>query len=185
MTYSNFPYRRVVVVGTTGSGKSTLAEKLARQTNLVFIDLDALKWLPDWVSREDDDFRALVEQATEAPGWVIAGNYRVVRDITWQKAEAIIWLDYPVHINLWRLFFRTVRRSLTHELLWGTNYENFWKQLKLWSPQESIFRWFWDSYAYRKREFPRLFKQAEHAHLKVIQLTDPRHTDNWLKEVVP
>ena len=177
---TDFPYRRVVVVGTTGSGKSTLAEKLAKQTNRAFIELDELKWLPGWVSRPDEEFRALVEVATEQTGWVLAGNYRVVRDITWKKADTIIWLDYPFHINLWRLLFRTVRRSWTRELLWGTNYEDFWKQLKLWDRQESIFRWFFDSYWYRKSEFPRLFKQAEHAHLQVIHLTNPRDTDAWI-----
>ena len=40
--------RRVVVIGTTGSGKSRLAERLAEQTGLRVIELDALFWGRDW-----------------------------------------------------------------------------------------------------------------------------------------
>ena len=31
MESSNFPYRRLIVIGTTGSGKSTLAEQLLKR----------------------------------------------------------------------------------------------------------------------------------------------------------
>ncbi|MBK7448180.1 MAG: hypothetical protein IPJ47_01655 [Anaerolineales bacterium] len=37
-----FPYKRVVVIGTTSSGKSTLAKQLADLFALEFIELDAL-----------------------------------------------------------------------------------------------------------------------------------------------
>jgi energy-coupling factor transporter ATP-binding protein EcfA2 len=45
---NTFPYKRIVVVGTTSSGKSTLAKALSERLNLDFIELDALYWEPNW-----------------------------------------------------------------------------------------------------------------------------------------
>ncbi|MFN8462587.1 MAG: hypothetical protein U0X93_12570 [Anaerolineales bacterium] len=48
----------------------------------------------------------------------MAGNYHVVRDLIWTKAEAIIWLDYPFLLVLRQLTRRTFTRWWTQELLW-------------------------------------------------------------------
>ena len=45
-----FPYKKLVVIGTTSSGKSTLAEQLADKLGLDFIELDALNWGPNWTA---------------------------------------------------------------------------------------------------------------------------------------
>ena len=90
---SSFPYKRMVVVGATSSGKSTLAETLARWFELDFIELDALNWEPGWQTAPLDVFRSRVEKATKAEKWIVAGNYHIVRDLIWPKAEAILWLD--------------------------------------------------------------------------------------------
>jgi adenylate kinase family enzyme len=94
---SSFFYCRIVVIiGTTSSGKSTLAEQLAERWDMDFIELDALHWEPNWQEAPLDVFRARVEEATQAEQWVVAGNYHLVRDQVWPKAEAVIWLDYSL-----------------------------------------------------------------------------------------
>ena len=90
---SPVPYKRLVVIGTTSSGKSTLAQCLATRLGLNFVELDALHWEPNWTEAPLEVFRARVSSAIQAPRWVVAGNYHVVRDLVWPKAEAIIWLD--------------------------------------------------------------------------------------------
>ncbi|MCJ7434238.1 MAG: hypothetical protein MUO77_12195 [Anaerolineales bacterium] len=50
----NFPYQRLIIIGTTSSGKSTLAERLSKKLNLDFIELDALHWEASWVEAPDD-----------------------------------------------------------------------------------------------------------------------------------
>ena len=127
-----FPYKRIVVVGVTSSGKSTLAKQLAEKLDLGFVELDALHWEPNWQQADPFVFRERVEKATRPNGWVVAGNYSIVRDIVWSRAEAIIWLDYPLHIVFWRLLMRTIRRGWTQEELWNGNHETFWWHLKLW-----------------------------------------------------
>ncbi len=178
----SFFYQRIVVVGTTSSGKSTLASQLAEKIGGDFIELDALHWEPNWVEAPDEVFRMGVETATHSKAWVVAGNYSVVRDVIWARAEVIIWLDYPFHIVFWRLLMRTIRRSIFQEELWNGNRENFWMHLKLWS-EESLFHWLFKTYWRRKREYPMLFALPENAHLKIIHFRHPKETHKWLKTI--
>ena len=180
MESKTFPYCRVIVIGTTGSGKSTLAEQLSQRLDLDFIELDALHWLPNWDHVSDEEFRIRVDQATHAPRWVVAGNYSVARNVSWPRAEAIIWLDYPLWTIFWRLWRRTWRRWRTGEILWGTNRERLWPQFKIWSAEDSLFHWLFKTYWLRKREYPQQFAQPEHSHLKVIQFRNPEETESWL-----
>lgn len=102
--------------------------------------------------------------------------------MTWSRAEAIIWLDYPVWTVFWRLFFRTFRRWWNRELLWGTNRENMWHHMKLWS-DESLFHWFFKTYWRRKREIPLLLAQPEHRRLKVFHFQTPEETEAFLRSL--
>ena len=176
---STFPYHRIVVVGTTSSGKSTLASRLAEKIQAEVIDLDSLHWEPNWVEAPDEIFRERVETALKANAWVVAGNYHVVRNTIWPKAQAIIWLDYPFHIVFWRLLTRTIRRAVTQEELWNGNRETFWAHLKLWS-EDSLFNWLFKTYWRRKRETPALLNLPEHKHLKLIHFKHPREAEEWL-----
>jgi len=178
----SFPYKRIVIVGTTSSGKSTLAEQLANKFDYDFIELDALHWEPNWQEAPLEVFLKRVDKATNSPGWVVAGNYHSVRDIVWQKAEFIIWLDYPLAIVFWQLTWRTFKRWWTQELLWGTNRENLWTHFKLWS-EESLFHWLFKTYWRRKREYPLLFSLPEHHHLEIIRFKHPQETETWLKKL--
>ena len=173
-----FPYQRIVVVGTTSSGKSTLAEKLAAKLNSNFIDLDALHWEPNWQEAPDEVFRERVREAIQAPAWVVAGNYHVVRDLIWPRAEVILWLDYSLPRIFWQLTRRTFSRWWKRELLWGTNYENLSSHFKLWS-QESLYHWLFKTYWRRKREIPILLAQPEHQHLKLLHFKTPKETNTW------
>jgi len=187
---NSFPYRRIVIVGTTSSGKSTLASQLAEKINGDYIELDALHWEPNWVEAPDEVFRERVETAISSKlalseverAWVVAGNYRTVRDLIWDNAEAVIWLDYSFHIVFWRLLKRTVRRAVTQEELWNGNRERFWWHLKLWS-DESLFHWLFKTYWRRKREYPILFSLPENAHLKIIHFKHPKEAEEWLNNV--
>ena len=185
-----FLHKRIVVIGTTSSGKSTLAEQLAKKLSLDFIELDALHWEPNWKEAEVEVFRKRVETVTslqrgkseESSGWVVAGNYRIVRDLIWPNAQAVIWLDYPLPIVFWRLLTRTIRRAVTQEELWNGNRETFWGHLKIWS-QDSLFNWLFKTYWRRKRETPALLNLPEHKHLELIHFKHPREAEEWLNSL--
>lgn len=165
----------------TSSGKSTLAETIAGRFGLNYIELDALHWEPNWQGAPLDVFRARVEKAVQqSERWIVAGNYHVVRDIIWPKAEAVIWLDYSLGRVLWQLTRRNFKRWWTQELLWGTNREPLWTHFKLWS-QESLYHWLFKTYWRRRCEYPLLLSQPEHQHLRLIRFKHPQETQTWLE----
>ena len=172
--------RRIAVVGTTGSGKTTLARQLAQSLALKHVEIDALHWGPEWTPVSDDLFRQRVHEALQVDSWVTDGNYRKVRDIIWSQAETIVWLDYPLTVILWRLFWRAVRRTMRRELLWGTNQETWRKQF---FSRDSLFVWALQTHKRHRREYPVFFVRPEHAHLRVVHLRSVRETKKWLVEV--
>jgi adenylate kinase family enzyme len=178
----SFPYKRVVVIGVTSSGKSTLAERLAKRFDLDCIELDGLYWEPNWQAPPAEVFRTRVAKAVQAEKWVAAGNYRVVRDLLWSRAEAVIWLDYSIGRVFWQLTRRNFRRWWSQELLWGTNRERLWIHFKLWS-KESLYNWLFQTYWRRRREIPALLSQPEHQHLEVIRFKHPKETEAWLESL--
>lgn len=179
---SAFHYKRIAVIGTTGAGKSTLAEILSKRLNIPYIELDALYWETGWREADPSVFWERVENAIDGEAWVTAGNYRAVQHAIWEKAEAVIWLDFPLYILFWRLLMRTVRRGWTQEELWNGNRETFWWHLKLWS-QDSLFHWLFKTYWRRKKEFPMLLSLPGYEHLKVYHFKHPRQLETWLQSV--
>lgn len=172
--------QRIVVVGTTGSGKTTFAGRLAAKLNIPHTELDALNWGPDWTMRPADEFRVLVDQATRSDAWIVDGNYSRSRDIVWPRADTIVWLDYPLPLVLWRLWWRTLRRGIFREELWSGNRERLWEHF---FTRDSLFLWALQTYPRRRREYPALLKAAEHRHLALVRLRSPRKADEWLLAV--
>jgi hypothetical protein len=140
--------------------------------------LDALHWLPNWQEKATDDFRSDVAQATSGDRWVI--DYSVVRDLVWGRAQAVVWLNFPLSTILWRLLRRTVSRILSQEELWNGNRETIRNQLR----SDSLLIWALRSYPKQQRTYPLLFKQTEYRHLHVVRLTSPQEAENWLTETL-
>lgn len=171
------PGRRIAVIGVTGSGKTTMAASLANTLGLIHVELDALHWETGWREAPLPIFRARVEQALLAPGWVTDGNYFKVRDIIWSQADTVVWLDYAFLTCLWRLTRRSVRRAAMREELWNNNVES-WRGLFL--SKDSLFLWLFKTHPQRKREYPRLLALPENAHLTLIHLHSPLQATAWL-----
>ena len=171
--------KRVVVTGTSGSGKTTLARDIAARLNLPHTELDTFQHEPNWQEAPREVFRARVDAVTSGDGWVVDGNYSKARDLVWPRADTLIWLDYPPRIFMWRLFWRTLKRIVTREDLWGTgNRETFRKQFLT---RESLFVWAWNSSKRRKTTYPQAFALPEHAHLTIHHFTSPRQTQDFLE----
>ena len=172
---------RIAVIGTTGCGKTTVARVLAQGLNVPHVELDALRWDPNWTEAPDDIFRERISEALKADAWVAEGNYSIARDIIWPRANTVVWLDYPLRVVMWRLFWRSLRRSVTKEELWNGNREQFRTQFL---SRDSLFLWALKTYWRLRRQFPLLFEKPEHTHLRVVHLSSPRATKRWLANVV-
>ena len=101
------PPQRIVVVGCSGSGKSTLARKLGQRLALPVVHLDVLHYLPGWKRASLADFRDRVTKAHQGEAWISEGNFASwTFDIRLPRAEALIVLDRPRWLCLWRVFRR-------------------------------------------------------------------------------
>lgn len=119
--------RHIVVYGPTGSGKTTVAGSIAWRIGVPHIELDAIFWMPHWVSKPVEEFRADVSAILSryGDGWVCDGNYRYVRDLILPQADAVVWLRLPFRVVFWQLLKRTIGRLRRDEVLWGTNRESW------------------------------------------------------------
>ncbi len=172
--------QRIVVVGTTGSGKTTMAGRLSDKLGIPHTELDALSWGPNWTMRPQEEFRAAVDQATRGETWVVDGNYSRARELLWPRADTIVWLDFPLRVVLWRLWWRTLRRVIHKTELWSGNRERLWTHF---FTRDSLFLWALQTYHRRRREYPELLARPEHAHLKLVRLRSPRMADAWLEQL--
>jgi hypothetical protein len=168
--------RRIAVVGAVGSGKSSLARTLAQRAELPYVELDSLRYQARWKEVADRTFFDEVARHAGASEWVIDGNYELTRDLVWIRAQALIWVDYPLRIVLWRLLKRTTQRWMTGEVFANGNRERLGR---LFGPN-SIVLWAIRSHAPRRKRFEELLATARYAHLRVLRLRSPRETDAYL-----
>jgi adenylate kinase family enzyme len=169
--------RRVNVVGTSSSGKSTLAIALAERLGTPYVELDALHWEPNWSEAPNAVMRERVRSAISAEAWVVDGNYSAVRDLIWERADTVVWLDLPLPTILARYAGRTVRRLRTRQELWSGNRERLRKLLG----RDSLLWWILGTYRRRRRDYPVLL--AAHPHITAIRLRSPREATAWLAGV--
>ena len=167
--------RRIHVIGNSASGKSTLGKRLARILDVPFVELDALNWQPNWVALNDANPQELerrMTQATAGDGWVVAGSYTALSQRAfWPRLQTVIWIDLPMIQLVWRVLIRSWRRWRSQELLWGTNYESFWRQLMVWRKEESLIWWIVTQQRRKRRRMLACMTYARWRHIRFIRLT--------------
>jgi adenylate kinase family enzyme len=174
---------RIVVIGTSGSGKSTVARRLGERLGLDVVELDSMFHLPGWNQRPEEEFRSLVAEATAGEAWVVDGNYATVRDITWSRADVVVWLDYARWRVMTRVIRRTLKRLVTRELLWGKVREPWANVLSL-DPQRSIIAWAWTTYSHRRLRYGRLIEDPAYAHIDFCRVRRPTELEGTLGRLV-
>ena len=102
--------QRVLVIGPCGSGKSTLARELAPRMGLPLVHMDQLGWQAGWVETEKAELHARLADAVAQDEWLIEGNYGSTLAPRLERADTVIYLDFPIRLCLWRL----VKRIITH-----------------------------------------------------------------------
>jgi len=170
---------RISVVGTAGSGKSTLARELAGLLQVPHLELDSVYHQADWTPLPRDEFRARVERFVAQDGWVTDGNYSAVRDLVWQRADTVAWLDLPRHLVMRRLLRRTASRVMTREELWNGNRESLRGFFSL-DPEKSILMWAWITHARNQARYLDASQDPGNAHLTFVRLSSPRAVRRFL-----
>ncbi len=172
---------RIAIIGTTGSGKTTVARTLSKILNYPNIELDALFWEKNWKKVSDQIFRERVINAIKLDKWIIDGNYEPIRNLIWERADTVIYLDYTILRTFFQLLLRTTSRLIRNDELWSGNRENF---KSAFFSRKSIIWWMIQTYYSRQKHYTNLFQQPKYAYLSVIHLKNPYNTEKWLSSLI-
>lgn len=167
---------RILVVGATGAGKSTLARAVGERLGVPYHEMDALYFTgPDWTVNEG--LTEDVLRLTSEPRWIIDSiGSPEVRDLLWETADTVIWLDYARRVIMPRVLRRSVRRTVTRESIFGGNRET-WAG---WLSREHPAWWAWSQHAGRRREIERRAIDPRFAPLVTHRFVRPADTAAWL-----
>ena len=98
--------QRVLIVGPCGAGKSTLAAELGPKLGLPVYHMDQLNWKSGWVESSKDEIREKLAVITAADRWLIDGTYGGTLAERLERADTVIYLDYPIRLCVARLLKR-------------------------------------------------------------------------------
>ncbi len=142
--------KRVLVIGSGGAGKSTFAARLGEALGLPVIHLDRFYWRAGWVETPKGEWRGRVEELIRGDAWVMDGNYSGTLDIRLEACDAVVFLDVPRAVCLWRVLKRAVtyRKGGRPDMAEGCV-----EKIDL-----EFLRWIWD---YPNRTRPEILKKIE------------------------
>jgi adenylate kinase family enzyme len=101
--------QRVVVVGPGGAGKTVFAERLSERTGLPVVYLDRIFYADGWKERPRDEAVPLLERALAGDRWIADGSFLEAGDSRFGRADAVVFLDPPRWLCVWRILWRRVR----------------------------------------------------------------------------
>ena len=164
---------KIAVIGSSGSGKTSVARRLAEHHGVPHVELDELHWGPNWTACPADEFRARVERALSAPGWVADGTYHgKLGDSILERADFVVWLDLPLRVVARRVTVRTLRRIRNEEELWNGNRETWGEAF---FHRDSLMLWLVSTHrSHRRRYLERLDRY------EFVRLRSQREIEAWL-----
>ncbi|MEV0231216.1 hypothetical protein [Nonomuraea sp. NPDC050786] len=168
--------QRILVVGISGAGKSTMARALSSQLAVPYHEMDALYFAgPGWAVNER--FPAQVAEIARARAWVFDSyGYPEVRDLLWERADTVVWLDYPRRVIMPRILRRSLRRTLLRESIFNGNRET----VAEWFRRDHPAWWAWSQHAARRADIQQRIHDPRFAPLQVIRLTTVHSSASWL-----
>lgn len=98
--------RRVLIIGPCGAGKSTLSAQLGQKLNLPVFHMDKLNWNPGWVESSKDEIRERLSGIVATERWLIDGNYGGTLTPRLERADTVVYLDFPIRLCVSRLLRR-------------------------------------------------------------------------------
>jgi len=93
--------RRIIIVGISGTGKSTISRKLAALTGLSLYHMDSIIWSENWAETDHQSIRKTLEEISDTDGWIIEGWIDQYSETILERADLLIYLDFPGWLAMW------------------------------------------------------------------------------------
>jgi adenylate kinase family enzyme len=164
--------KQIVVVGVSASGKSTFARKLSEKISMPVTHMDSLMWKPNWEYIGDEETVRLIAEVSENDEWLIEGYIeKEARVDLFNKADRIIYLDYPGWVSAWRYVQRWWKyRKNSRPELPGCPEKFSFKFLKLVYTKGEVWK------------LEKLFRESNWDS-KIVRLKHPGETDSFLSSL--
>ncbi|WP_284125389.1 P-loop NTPase family protein [Parerythrobacter aestuarii] len=160
---------RVLVIGPCGAGKSTASRRIAAVLALPLHHLDRLHWKAGWVEGSKEELHELLAPILAEDRWIIDGNYGSTMQQRIVRSDAVIYLDYPVSLCLWRAAKRVWRfRGRTRP------------DMTEGCPERFDFAFFLYIANWNRHARPRTEALLAGSEGKVHRFTSPRAMEDWL-----
>lgn len=127
-----------------------------------------------------EEFRARTAAITDAPSWVVDGNYSKLADVTWHRADLLIWLDYRLPLIVWRVTRRNLRRLSGREPSPAS--ASTWR--RAFFSRRSVLANAVRKYLANRGRYRRQADQTAGLGVQVLRFRTPRQTRRWLEDVV-
>ena len=122
---------RIAIIGIPGSGKSTFANKLGKNLGRPIIHLDKEYWTNGWKEKySKDGWKNFQKELVKESEWIIDGNYRRTIDVRLERADTIIFFNFPKWRCLWRSFIRILSRKQPFDKPDGAKEKINWRSIK-------------------------------------------------------
>ena len=167
---------RIVVAGSSGAGKTTLAKQLASVHQLPFHEIDAIYHGPGWIP--NPHYLEVLQSILESSSWVVDSvGYQDSRELTFQAATHLVWLDLRRTRSTGRVALRSIRRVINRTELWNGNRET---PLGILSPTGPI-AWSWRMHAERRRWIGIQIRRPEYSQLAIRHFRTPQDVEAWIR----
>ena len=100
--------KRIMIIGQPGSGKSTLARQMGDITGLPVIHRDQLLWSACWIEPDNAEEDRLCLEAEARDTWIFEGGHSRTWANRLDRADMLIWLDFPLGLRTLRVIRRTL-----------------------------------------------------------------------------
>jgi adenylate kinase family enzyme len=166
---------RVLVIGASGAGKSSLAAKISAVSGLPYTPTDDFYWQDNWCPASEESVIAAADRVTAQTRWVLDGNFDDQRHFVWQRADTVVWLDFPRRIIVMRAIRRNLRYLVSQEPICSGN-RMTWR--RAWSGIRHSFR----SVGLKRKLYPSYL--PEFPHLTVLRFRRPEEASDWFASLI-
>ena len=164
--------KKIVIVGISASGKSAFGQRLSESLGLPVTFMDKVMWRPGWQYVGDEETATVLDEITQGEVWLIEGYVvGVARPMVFQRADTVIYLDYPRHISLWRYLKRVWKHRQNPRPELPGSPESFSPKFlwRVWTKGEAI-------------SLEKHLNEMENPN-KLITLKSPKETKKFLSQV--